>query len=252
MKVSIITAVYNRKGTLAQAIESVQSQSYRDIEHIIQDGGSTDGSLDVIKKMSNSRTFWESKPDMGIYNAINRGISRARGDVIGLLHSDDFYASANVIDKVVRALEDNRINFVYGDLQYVSASCQSKLIRHWVAGDYSIEKLRRGWMPPHPTVFVRREVFDNFGVYDESYKISADYDAMLRYFASDRLRVEYIPEVLVNMRTGGESNKSFQHIWRKSCEDYRALRSNEIGGVVALLLKNISKLPQFINKDKHT
>lgn len=251
MKISIITAVYNRKDTLRQAIESVQSQTYPNIEHIIQDGGSNDGSLDVIQEMSDSRTFCESKSDTGIYNAINRGIARANGDVIGLLHSDDFYASVNVVEKVANALEDNKLSGVYGDLNYVSASNQSRLIRSWVAGTFSKEKLRRGWMPPHPTVFLRREVFEKYGAYNESYKISADYDAMLRYFGNDCLRLDYIPEVLIHMRTGGESNKSLHHIIKKSCEDYRALRTNEVGGALALILKNVSKLPQFIKKGRH-
>ena len=146
-------------------------------------------------------------------------------------------------------MADSKIDGVYGDLQYVSAQNHSKVIRHWEAGFYSKKRLQRGWMPPHPTVYLRREVFERFGLYDTRYKIAADYDAMLRYFFTGHLRITYIPEILVQMRTGGESNKSLQHIWKKSCEDYRALRSNKVGGALALILKNMSKLPQFLRKE---
>lgn len=248
MKISIVTAVYNNKNTIADAIASVQSQSYPNIEHVIQDGGSTDGTLDIIEEMSNSCTFLESRSDYGIYNAINSGIARTNGDVVALLHSDDFYSSAHVIEKVVSVFENSNIDGLYGDLHYVSCRDPSRVVRHWIAGDYSKSKVRRGWMPPHPTVFLRRDVFEKYGMYDESYEISGDYDAMLRYFGIHHLRMAYIPEVLVKMRTGGESNKSLRHVWRKSCEDYRALRYNKIGGVLTLMLKNTSKLPQFLNR----
>ena len=250
MKISIVTAVYNRKSTLSQTIESVQSQLHQKIEHIIQDGGSTDGSLNVIERLADHSTFLESSPDTGIYDAINKGISRAKGDAIGLLHSDDFYATNDVVNKVVDAFSDPKIDGVYGDLQYVSAGDTSKVIRQWVAGNYDIKRLRRGWMPPHPTVFLRRQVYEQFGLYNTSYKISADYDALLRYLGTCNLRMTYIPETLIKMRTGGESNKSFEKIIQKSFEDYRALRCNNIGGVGALLAKNFSKLPQFIIKNK--
>lgn len=248
MQISIITAVYNRKGTLAQAIRSIRSQRYQNIEHVIQDGGSTDGSLDVIRDLADERTSLQSAPDSGIYDAINKGIARARGDVVGLLHSDDFLASEEVIAKVADALADPSIDGVYGDLQYVAAQEPTKVIRHWEAGPFSVRQLRRGWMPPHPTVYLRREVFERHGVYDTSYKIAADYDAMLRYLGAGGLRLAYVPEVLVKMRTGGASNQSLRHILRKSSEDYRALRANKVGGLGTLISKNASKVTQFIKK----
>ena len=248
LKISIITAVYNRKDTLAQAIESVQSQSYQNIEHIIQDGGSNDGSLDIIKDNSDARTFLQSMPDGGIYDAINKGISRAQGEVIGLLHSDDFLASKDVISKIANAMADPKIDGVYGDLQYVSAQDHFKVVRHWKAGFYTKKRLQCGWMPPHPTVYLRREVFDRLGVYDVRYKIAADYDAMLRYLGDGNVRMAYVPEVLVKMRTGGVSNQSLGHIVRKSAEDYAALRSNKMGGFGALVMKNTQKIMQFIRK----
>lgn len=248
MQISIITAVYNRRDTLAQAIRSVQSQSYQNIEHVIQDGGSTDGSLDIIRDISDANTSLQSAPDGGIYDAINKGIARARGDVIGLLHSDDFLASTDVIAKIADALADPDIDGVYGDLQYVAAQDTSKVVRHWQAGPYSAKQLRRGWMPPHPTVYLRRGVFDRYGVYDTSYQIAADYDAMLRYLSTGNIRMGYLPEILVKMRTGGASNQSLGHILRKSSEDYRALRANKVGGFGALIAKNASKVTQFIKK----
>ena len=248
MKISIITAVYNSEDTLEQAIESVQSQSYQNIEHIIQDGGSKDGSLDIIKDNLDARTFVQSIPDGGIYDAINKGISRAQGDVIGLLHSDDFLASTDVISKIANAMTDPKIDGVYGDLQYVSAQDQFEVVRDWKAGFYSKKRLQCGWMPPHPTVYLRRKVFDRLGVYDVRYKISADYDAMLRYLGDGNVQMVYLPEVLVKMRTGGVSNRSLGNIVRKSAEDYAALRSNKIGGFGALFMKNASKLIQFIRK----
>ena len=248
MKISIITAVYNRRDTIAQAIRSVQSQSYQNIEHTIQDGGSNDGSLDIIKDNSDVRTFLQSMPDGGIYDAINKGISRAQGDVIGLLHSDDFLASKDVISKIANAMADPKIDGVYGDLQYVSAQDYFKVVRHWKAGLYGKKRLQFGWMPPHPTVYLRREVFDRLGVYDVRYKIAADYDAMLRYLGDGNVQMAYVPEVLVKMRTGGASNESLGHIVRKSAEDYAALRSNKIGGFGALFMKNAQKIMQFIRK----
>lgn len=248
MQISIIMAVYNRKDTLAQAIDSVHAQRYQNIELVIQDGGSTDGSLDIIAQRTDSRTSLQSAPDKGIYDAINKGISRAHGDIIGLLHSDDFLASEFVIGKIAAAFDDPNVDGVYGDLQYVSACNTHKIIRHWNAGVFRAARLRWGWMPPHPTVYLRRSVFDRLGVYDTRYKIAADYDAMLRYLGKGSVRMAYLPEVLVRMRVGGESNRSIGRIVNKSKEDYRALRANGVGGIGTLVWKNLSKLPQFLKK----
>ena len=247
MKISIVTAVYNREETLAQAIDSVQSQSYSSIEHIIQDGGSTDGTIDVINNRLNEKTFFESCPDAGIYDAINKGITRATGDVIGLLHSDDYLASEHLIAKIAEIMKNTKIDGVYGDLQYVSAKEPSHVVRHWKAGYYKASSLKYGWMPPHPTVYLRRSVFERFGMYDTRYKIAADYDAMLRYLSIGGIRLAYLPEVLVKMRTGGVSNKSIGHIMRKSKEDYDAIKINKIGGLMTLFSKNVRKISQFLN-----
>lgn len=252
MKISIVTAVYNRVDTIAEAIESVQRQTYPHIEHVVQDGGSTDGTLDAIARFANNATKVVSEQDSGIYDAINRGIERATGDVIGLMHSDDAFAHDQVIRRVVACFNDPEVDGVYGDLQYVSANNPTRVIRHWHSGLYNPSWLKRGWMPPHPTLYLRREVFERYGPYDTSYTIAADYDAMLRYLAKGQITLAYIPEVLVKMRLGGESNRSLKRIWRKSREDLRAIRENSVGGVGTLAAKNFSKLGQFILKDKTT
>lgn len=249
MKISIITAVFNRVDTIADAISSVQSQSYGSVEHVIQDGGSSDGTLDVIKGLGTSTTHLVSEQDEGIYDAINRGISRATGDVIGLMHSDDFFAHDEVLEQIARAFYDPEVEGVYGDLDYVSASNTNKVIRHWRSGPYRRERLKRGWMPPHPTLYLRRQVFEEWGLYDPGFQIAADYDAMLRYLWKGNVHLTYVPEVLVKMRVGGESNRSLSRILQKSREDYMALRRNEVGGLGALFKKNASKLKQFIIRE---
>ena len=169
--------------------------------------------------------------------------------MIGLLHSDDVLASDVTIAKIAEALADPDIAGVYGDLEYVSAHDITQVIRYWEAGTYEVKRLQRGWMPPHPTVYLRREVFDRLGTYDTRFKISADYDAMLRYFGAGAVPMAYVPEVLVKMRTGGVSNQSLRHILLKSFEDYSALRKNKVGGIGALILKNTSKISQFFKRN---
>ncbi|MEQ5829017.1 glycosyltransferase [Sulfitobacter sp. NFXS29] len=246
MKISIVTAVFNRVDTIADALRSVEAQSYRHVEHIIQDGGSKDATLELIRKHDGSSRNLVSEPDAGIYDAINKGISRATGDVIGLMHSDDFFAHDKVLERVAEAFRDPAVDGVYGDLDYVSASNTGKIVRRWRSGSYHPDHLKRGWMPPHPTLYLRREVFDRWGLYDTSMRIAADYEAMLRYLVKGDIRLAYIPEVLVKMRVGGESNRSLSRILQKSREDYIALRRHGVGGINSLLAKNFSKLEQFL------
>lgn len=249
MKVSIITAVFNRVSTIEQAIISVQRQTYRDIEHIIQDGGSMDGTIELVDRLADARTKVLSERDYGIYDAINRGIGRATGDVIGVMHSDDFFADDRVVEKVAAVFNDPNISGVYGDLQYVSASEPSRVVRHWRSGAYRFDKLRSGWMPPHPTLYLRRDVFEKLGLYDTNMRISADYDAILRYLVKGRIDLGYVPHVLVKMRTGGESNRSLERILKKSREDLSAIRRNGVGGVYTLMMKNVSKIYQFVGRE---
>lgn len=246
MRISIVTAVLNREATIAQAIGSVTAQRHADIEHVVIDGASTDGTLAEIERARHSAMRCFSAPDDGIYDALNKGIALATGDVVGVLHSDDFFADETVLGRVAAAFSDPRILAVYGDLDYVSATDETRVVRRWRSGAFTAGALRNGWMPPHPTLFLRREVFERYGLYDRSYRVAADYEAILRYFGRRDFRSVHIPEVLVKMRLGGESNRSLGSIIRKSREDYRALRSNGIGGLGVLAWKNFSKVTQFV------
>lgn len=249
MKISVITAVYNRAETIGGTIASVQAQTYSDVEHVIQDGGSYDGTLEIVSELAGASAVIVSERDHGIYDAINRGIARATGDVVGLMHSDDFFASNEVLAKVADALADPSVQGVYGDLQYVASDNPARVVRYWRSGHFTHARLKQGWMPPHPTLYLRREVFEEFGLYDTSFSIAADYDAMLRFMATGKIKLAYIPEVLVRMRLGGESNRSLEQILKKSREDYRAIRKNRVGGLGTLAAKNLSKINQFFIKD---
>lgn len=246
MKISIITAVLNRDQTIFDALKSVQSQNYPFIEHILIDGVSSDQTLQIITKNASLNTILISEPDRGIYDAINKGICISTGEIIGLLHSDDIFSDEFVLQDVVKAFTDPRVDAVYGDLEYVSEFSLEKVIRYWRSGVFRKKNLLWGWMPPHPTLFLRRRVFESLGVYDINYKISADYDAILRYFFSGEIVSTYIPRVFVRMRLGGESNKSLSRIYLKMKEDYRAIRSNKVGGLGCLIFKNLGKVPQFL------
>lgn len=246
LKISVITAVFNRADYIAAAVQSVQRQRWPKVEHVVIDGASTDGTLQVLQRCLTAQAVWVSEPDKGIYDALNKGLARATGDVIGLMHSDDFFADDNVLERVAAAFADPLVDAAYGDLDYVAKDDTSRIIRRWRSGEYNAAKLARGWMPPHPTLYLRRSVIERWGGYDTRYKIAADYDAILRYFGRGQIRVVYIPHVFVKMRVGGESNRSLARIWLKTREDYMALRRNGVGGVGALILKNLSKLGQFL------
>lgn len=246
LKVSIITAVYNREEFIANAIASIKEQDYSSIEHIVVDGNSTDNTVRVVRNYMLPNTVLISESDEGIYDAINKGIHLSSGEIIGLLHSDDFFMHKSIISEIAEIFEDPTIDAVYGDLEYVSKKNPANVIRHWHAGCFSKIKLRWGWMPPHPTLFLRRRVFESLGVYDVTFRISSDYDAVLRYFGKGNVKSRYISKVIVRMRVGGESNKSLASIFRKSQEDFRCLRHNKVGGIGALFWKNFSKLRQFV------
>lgn len=248
MKISVITAVFNARETIADALESVLGQSHPDVELIVIDGASTDGTRELLETCREHLAVLISEPDEGIYDALNKGVAHASGDIVGFLHADDLYADKDVLTRVANAFEDSTVDAIYGDLVYVSKAEPDRVIRYWQAGDFSINKLKHGWMPPHPTLYVRRSVYEEMGVFDTSYHIAADYDCMLRMLGSGRVKCHYIPEVLVRMRVGGKSNRSLSNILTKSAEDYRALKRNRIGGIWALLWKNFSKLPQFFRR----
>jgi glycosyltransferase involved in cell wall biosynthesis len=246
--ISIITVVYNNAIHVEDAIRSVLSQHYQNIEYIVVDGGSTDGTLEIIGKYRDRISVFLSEPDGGIYDALNKGFALATGDVIGIMHSDDLFADEKVIEEVATIFDVPTVDAVYGDLDYVAKNDTGHIIRHWRSGEYTLSRLKRGWMPPHPTLFLHRRVIKQWGVFDTKFHIAADYDAILRYFGKGRVRATYIPRVLVKMRVGGESNKSLKKIVQKSREDYWALKRNGVGGLGALVWKNLSKVGQFFWK----
>jgi glycosyltransferase involved in cell wall biosynthesis len=248
-RISIITAVFNARETIGDALDSVRSQSYPDVEYIVINGASDDGTSELLTARREQINVYVNEPDSGIYDALNKGIALATGDVIGFLHADDLFADPKVLELVAREFADESVDAVYGDLVYVSKDEPDKQIRYWRAGDYSPDRLRRGWMPPHPTLYLRRSVYERMGAFDTSFHIAADYDCMLRVLDSGKINCRYIPEVLVRMRMGGKSNRSFVNIMHKSFEDYRALKKNHMGGLYALFCKNMSKLPQFFLRE---
>ena len=247
LQVSVITAVKNRASTLGACLRSVQAQSWGHVEHIVVDGGSTDGTLGVLAASRAHLAKLICEPDRGVYDALNKGIRAASGDVVGFMHADDEFASDHALEHVVQAFADPRVEAVYGDLVYVRRNDPSRIVRYWRAGRYTRSQLANGWMPPHPTFYVRRDVYRRFGGFDTRYKIAADYENMLRILWRGGVQAAYVPEVLVRMRMGGVSNRLL-NMFVKSREDYFALRENGIGAIHALVLKNVTKLPQFVVK----
>jgi glycosyltransferase involved in cell wall biosynthesis len=249
MKFSLITITLNSSDTVCHSVTSVYNQSYPDIEHIIIDGVSTDGTLEKIHSVPNRITRVISEPDCGIYDAINKGILNSTGDIIGLLHSDDEFGSATIIEEIAGRFAENSPDIIYGDLIYVSAEDNDRIIRYWKSRRFERNRIRKGWMPPHPTMFIRREVFMKYGLYDIKYRISSDYDIMLRLMQKAEIKFDYLPKVITKMRLGGVSNKTLKNLIQKSSEDYRIIRKNQIPGpILVLIRKNLGKLNQFYSK----
>ncbi|MCE9681669.1 glycosyltransferase family 2 protein [Halomonas alkalisoli] len=246
LTISVITACFNSEETIGDAIATLKQQTWPAVEHVVVDGASKDGTVAIARNTLGDSDILISEPDQGIYDALNKGIAHASGEVVGFLHSDDLYAHDEVLSRVAACFADPAVGAVYGDLQYVQADKTERVIRHWKSGPFNRGKLKRGWMPPHPTFFMRRELYRELGGFDLAYRIAGDYDAMLRYLGSEKVKVVYLPEVLVKMRVGGASNGSLKQILHKSREDIAAMRNNGINPIVALPCKNLSKLPQFI------
>lgn len=246
-KLSLITVTYNSLSTLQATVASVLAQDFTNIEYIVIDGASTDGTASWLQENNQGITRWISEKDLGIYDAMNKGLQMATGEIVGFLHADDVFANSEILKNVMKLVEQNNADLLYGDLEYVSDQDSSKVIRYWKSGSYSFSKLRKGWMPPHPTVYFKRNLIELYGYFDTSYSISADYEWLLRVLKS-RLNVVYLPQVMIQMRVGGTSNRSLANIIRKSREDYRALRTHKIGSLFTLINKNTSKLGQFFSR----
>ena len=244
-KISIITVSLNSEDTIGCTIDSVNAQTHTLVEHVFVDGASSDRTVDIIQAKSLGTKLIISEPDDGIYDAMNKGIAVATGDIIGFLHADDFYAHSGVLEQIAQIFISTDVNGVYGDLHYVSRSDPRKTIRRWETKPFTIGRLKRGWMPPHPTLYLEKSWYDRFGGFDTRYKISADYFFVLRLFTTSDFCAQYIPETLVKMRIGGESNRSVKNILLKSREDLDALKCAKFGGITTLLMKNFRKLLQF-------
>lgn len=249
MKVTLITASYNSAITIDSCIQSVLEQDYDDIEYIIVDGASTDNTQEVLKEKQkqNASIQYISEPDEGIYDALNKGIAISSGEIIGFVHSDDFLAHPSIISNIVAKFKNGDYAGVYGNLLYVDRKNTNKVIRNWYSKTFNIKLLERGWMPAHPTLFLKKEVYKECGNFDKSYKIAADYDFMLRVLRKSNYKFGFLPQVVTKMRMGGESNKKIANILKKSQEDFRVMKANDIRNpYAALFLKNVSKLKQFI------
>jgi len=245
-KVSIITVCFNSEKTIEDTIKSVVNQTYENIEYIVIDGGSTDKTIEIINKYKENISTLISEKDNGIYDAINKGIKLASGDIIANLNSDDFYIDNKVISDVVAAFNEAKTDLLYADLYYVDAKDTSKIIRYWKSKSYKEGLFLKGWMPPHPTFFVKKEVYQNYGMFNLEFKSAADYEIMLRFIHRYKASITYLPRVIVRMRVGGVSNASLKNRIKANREDKRAW---EINGLkphpLTLIFKPLSKLGQF-------
>jgi len=249
MKVSIITDVLNAKDTIGDAIRSVLTQTYKNIEYLVVDGRSTDGTIEVINKYQDRIAKIVSEPDGNHFEAMNKGLTLATGDIIAYLHADDVFASEKVIEKVISVFERTDVDCVWGDLVYVSSKNPNRVVRYWKSCAYRDNLFALGWMPPHPTFFVKKSVYEKYGYFKTNLPISADYELMLRFLHKHNISGYYLPEVLVRMRTGGLSNKSIRNIIQKSIEDYRAWKTNDEGcAIITIAMKNIQKVPQLFTR----
>ena len=248
MKISIITATFNNESTIADTMYAVNSQSYKNIEHVIIDGKSTDKTLEIINKTKTNSTVVISESDTGIYDALNKGIKLATGDIIALLHADDIYADNNILKNAVELFETQNTDSVYADLQYVSKNNINKIVRYWKSGNFEYKKLKKGWMPPHPTFLIKKNIYEKYGYFDTNFKIAADYDIILRFLGKYKITTAYLPQVMTKMRVGGASNKSLKNIILKMKEDAKALRKNGFPSWRIVFMKNFSKIHQLFKK----
>lgn len=246
MKVSVITVTYNSADTLQDCISSIAAQSYKDIEHIIIDGNSTDDTLKIIKKNTSVSTYI-SEPDKGLYDAMNKGLKVASGDIIGILNSDDVYAYNDVISDVVSEIAE--YDALYADLCYVGSNDLSKVKRYWKSGAYRRDSFKCGWMPPHPSLFLKKEVYEKYGNFNLELTSASDYELILRFLYKARINTTYLPKVTVKMREGGISNQSLKHRLKANREDRIAWEINGLKMPFLLpVLKPIRKIPQYFQK----
>ncbi len=250
MKVSIITITYNSAATVEDTLRTVVEQDYPNLEYLIVDGKSKDQTLKIVDKYKDRIAKIVSEKDKGLYDALNKGIKHATGDIVGMLHSDDLYANAQVISKIVKKFEeDPTVEGVYADLVFVNRNDVNKAMRVWESGEYKEDSFLQGWMPPHPTFFVRKEVYEKFGGFNTGLKLSADYELMLRLIHKNKIKVAYLNETIVKMRMGGVSNVSFFVKLKANLEDKMAWKMNGLKPkVTTMLMKPLRKIGQYFKR----
>jgi glycosyltransferase involved in cell wall biosynthesis len=248
LKISIITACFNSSATIRDTIESVLAQSHEDIEYIIIDGGSKDSTQSIVAEYGDKISKFISEKDNGIYDAMNKGVSIATGDIVGIINSDDFYFDLDVLSEVAASFDkDGMIDAAYGDLLYVDANNPNKIVRTWKSCEYAQGLFESGWHPPHPSFFVRKNIYERHGTFNTDFKIAADYELMLRLMRKHSIKTVYIPKVFVKMRTGGTSNRSLSNIIKANIECLSAWKVNELPSNLLIFFKKpISKIKQFI------
>ncbi|MBU4376270.1 MAG: glycosyltransferase [Candidatus Omnitrophica bacterium] len=246
MKVSIITPVLNGCATIEDTIKSILGQSHKEIEHIVIDGGSKDGTVDIVKSYGSKITKFISEPDKGIYDAMNKGIKLASGDIIGILNADDIYAGTSVVGTMAKAISEKKVDACYSDLVYVDRINTDIIVRHWKSCEYREGLFKKGWMPPHPTFFAKRYVYEKYGHFDLSLPIALDYEILFRFMEKSKIKTHYIPEAMVRMRLGGYSNNSIRNIIKQNIVIMKILRENKIGVSPFFFYSKIAeKIKQF-------
>ena len=248
MKISVITVTFNSASTVEDAMRSVLRQTWDNLEYIVVDGGSTDGTTDIIQRyeqLFGGRMKWISEPDDGIYDAMNKGFRMATGDVVGLINSDDLFSCDNAIEMVMRKFEENSdADGVYADLMYVGSKNTDKVIRNWITGKQ--RPMAKGWLPAHPTFYVRKHIYEQYGYFNLRYKLAADFELMLRFIEKYHIRLVYLPEKLVRMRYGGATSSSLKNIIRQDKECFFAFKENQIPvSCLYPVLRLLSKIKQF-------
>jgi len=250
MKITVITVVYNAADTIEDTLQSVIKQDYQDIEHIVIDGGSTDGTMDVVNSYRKQLAVVVSEPDKGIYDAMNKGVEHASGDIIGTLNSDDWYADIGVLSRVAQSFNDDKdLDAVYGDIVYVTKDEPHSLVRYWESRAYQHGLFEKGWMPPHPSLFVKKDCYSRYGKFDLDFKIQSDFDLTMRFMAVNKIKTQYLPGVMVKMRMGGVTNNRISNVIKGNYEAYRACKKNGLSVTPLFMVKKVlSRIPQFFRK----
>lgn len=249
MKVSIITIAYNAEDTIEDTIKSVIAQNYTGLEYVIVDGASKDGTMEIVNRYKDQISIIHSEPDRGIYDAMNKGVGLANGEIIGILNADDIYADENVVTAIVQKFQETNAEGVYADLVYVNRENTDQVTRTWISGEYKEGKFKKGWMPPHPTFFLKKECYDKYGTYTLKLRSAADYELMLRMIHKNKIKVAYLNKIITKMRVGGTSNVSLKNRLKANREDREAWRMNGLKpGTFTVIRKPLSKITQFLKK----